>query len=235
MTIPYFYIIEHILSGKRYAGSRWQNKCNPDELLRVGGYSTSSNKVHKLGIENFKILKIVTEFGGLTAYNYETSFLVDNNCAASEVWLNTHNNTRPPPWGSDEYKKLLFAKYGVEHNTGIPEVKRKMKQQLNETLKNHPEIAKNRMTADVKLKISKKSKGRIVSDETRLLLSKNHIHGTFTVEGRNKRSASITNVNKTNNAMNNPESRKKVGLSKLGKRKVWFLDGTYKYLLPGGN
>ena len=35
-----------------------------------------------------------------------------------------------------------------------------------------------------------------------------------------------------NNAMSDPEARKKVGLSKVGRRRVNLPDGTFKYVFP---
>jgi hypothetical protein len=37
----------------------------------------------------------------------------------------------------------------------------------------------------------------------------------------------------TQNSMNDPEARKKVGASKVGRKKIWLADGSYKYILPG--
>lgn len=34
----YFYIIQHIESKIYYAGVRYAKKCNPNELLTIGGY-----------------------------------------------------------------------------------------------------------------------------------------------------------------------------------------------------
>ena len=69
---------------------------------------------------------------------------------------------------------------------------------------------------ETKLAISNKLKGRIFSEETKRKIS----------ETKKK------NYNPENNAMNDPESRKKVALSKLGKKKFKREDGTFYYAYP---
>lgn len=46
-------------------------------------------------------------------------------------------------------------------------------------------------------------------------------------EGRKGRSIGSAN------SMNDPNARKKVAESKIGRKKVWLADGTYKYIHPG--
>jgi len=121
MTQPYFYIIEHKESGRRYAGSRWSKNCHPSEFMTKDGYTTSSTTVNDIieseGLKSFRIVEL-TEMDD--PYTHETNFLVENDCAASDDWFNYHNNvTRPAPYGSPEYKKMMFDRYGVEHGTQI--------------------------------------------------------------------------------------------------------------------
>lgn len=40
--IPYFYIIQHIPSGKYYGGSKWKEGCHPDTFMTLKGYQTNS-------------------------------------------------------------------------------------------------------------------------------------------------------------------------------------------------
>lgn len=62
---PYFYIIQHISSGKLYAGSRWAIGCYPAEFMKADGYCTSSKKIKKIieaeGIESFRIHTLMVE------------------------------------------------------------------------------------------------------------------------------------------------------------------------------
>lgn len=107
---PYFYVIKHSKTGMKYAGSRWRtrptkfsiNGAHPSELLKEKGYLTSCNRVARTieaeGIDSFEILDIITldeikiPFGWQTIYDFERSFLIENNCAKSQDWINSHNN-----------------------------------------------------------------------------------------------------------------------------------------------
>lgn len=103
MRVPYFYIIRHIGSGKRYVGSSWGKKTNPSQLLKEDGYTTSSKYVNKIieseGISSFQIEVIITEEELQIPFNdhrtvleYETWFQNFNDCAGSPDWFNKRNN-----------------------------------------------------------------------------------------------------------------------------------------------
>lgn len=120
--VPYFYIIEHTPSGKRYSGSKWAKGCHPDTFMVEGGYTTSSNIVNDLikkdGIDSFNILLIETNFGfGMSAYEYETVFLQTHNIANDYNWLNQHNNDGfdTSTFGTEKFKSLMLDRYGVEN------------------------------------------------------------------------------------------------------------------------
>ena len=140
-TIPYFYIIEHMPSGKLYGGSRWVKGCNPDEFMVEGGYHTSSYIVNELitedGVDSFKIILILTDFGyGMTAYEYETVFLQSNDIANNENWLNKHNNDGyfNSSFGSEEFKNKMLMLYSVDNPMKIEKIKESHKTTL---LKNY--------------------------------------------------------------------------------------------------
>jgi hypothetical protein len=126
MTQPYFYIIQHKETGKKYAGSRWAKGCHPNELMKKGGYCTSSGFIHKLieqyGLDSFAVVS-VTESDD--PYALETAFLTENSCADSDEWINRHNNTGMA-FGTKEFmeaaKKTCLKKYGVAHNTQMKHV-----------------------------------------------------------------------------------------------------------------
>ena len=175
---PYFYIIRHKHSGIRYAGSRWAVGCDPSELLQEGGYNTSSKIVNdiisKEGSDVFVIDTLITLDD---PYEYETRFLKENKCASSVEWYNLHDNSSlPPPYGSKEYKNLLKQKYGVEHNTHIPEVRAKMTASQKMFYKNNPDKVKARAQkiADIKIKNGTTGKGKVknISEAGRIALSK---------------------------------------------------------------
>lgn len=232
--IPYFYILEHKETGIKYAGSRWAQGCDPGELLQKNGYHTSSNKVKAMGVDNFKIIEIkdITQCN-MHPYEYETMFLQSHNCADSSEWLNTHNNTRPPPYGSEKYKKSLQEKYGVTHNSYIPGVREQMTKKMKETLAKNPNIAKDRMTSEVRASISAKTKN-VPRSETAKANMKGR-SGTWKRDDKDIEHLSrlMTKTNLEKNAMNNPESRAKVAASKLGRKKIKNPDGTYYWTKNG--
>jgi hypothetical protein len=130
-TIPYFYIIQHKISKKLYAGSKWAKGCNPNTFMIKNGYTTSSPIINLIikseGLDSFYILRIDTNLDGLSAYDYETLFLQCNNCAESTDWYNKHNNTLLMVFGKNDYTEFMLAKYNVKHNSQIPKVKEQKK------------------------------------------------------------------------------------------------------------
>jgi hypothetical protein len=121
ISVPYFYIVRHIPSGLRYAGSKRGKGSNPATLLQPNGYFTSSSMIHRL-IEqdrlcSFEVLCTVSgaELGELSAYEYETKFLNDNDCANSTGWLNQHNNTGRFEMHSPKAREYMLATTGYEY------------------------------------------------------------------------------------------------------------------------
>ena len=230
MTMPYFYIIKHKISGKQYAGSRWMSGCHPSELLQVDGYHTSSNTVHSLidsgGLESFEIVEILILDD---PYTYETHFLKENNCAESDNWLNKHNNdSKPPPYGSKHFIQLMVEKYGVKHNTHIPEVRRRMTDKQKEFYKNNPDKAALRASKVAESKIKNGTTGKGIK---RPNYSNNGLTGKW--ERTEEYCSKISIIQKENsifvknNPMNNLENRSKVSASKLGRKRVYREDGSF--------
>jgi hypothetical protein len=130
-TTPYFYIIKNKHTGLRYSGARWAVNCHPSEFMTESGYCTSSNTIAEIiksdGLDVFEVEKIVTDFDGISAYDYETAFLVENDCAGSDQWYNCHNNMGFD-FGSEGFKKHMIMKHGVENAMDSKEFKDKQKQ-----------------------------------------------------------------------------------------------------------
>lgn len=141
--IPYFYIIEHVSSGKKYAGIRTAKKCHPDELLKENGYLTSSSTVKSLikneGFSAFKIIETKTDVEDLL--EYETKFLIENDCAKSLEWFNGHDNQTLLPHNSEKIKMLILLQYGTENISSVEAIKEKKRKS-----------AKNRYGVDCTLK-----------------------------------------------------------------------------------
>lgn len=66
LNIPYFYILQHKVTLKYYAGCRYSKMCHPSDLLKT--YFTSSTLIREIiqkeGIDIFSIITIITDFGG---------------------------------------------------------------------------------------------------------------------------------------------------------------------------
>jgi hypothetical protein len=132
VTTPYFYIIKHKPTGKKYAGSRWAKGCHPDEFMKDTGYCTSSPIVKDLiksdGLDAFEVLTIELMDD---PYTYETEFLQKTDCAKSDEWLNMHNNTGLA-FGTEYFIaktiKTNLVRYGVECVFKLPEIQKKIKE-----------------------------------------------------------------------------------------------------------
>lgn len=230
MTRPYFYIIKEILSGKQYAGSRWRDGCSPDELLTPTGYKTSSNIINKLllenGLDSFQIIEVLEMSD---PYKYETKFLIENDCAGSDLWFNLHNNEdRPPPYGSEKFINIMLNKYGVTHNTQIPEVLERMKLGCKKFYKENPEFGHNKA---IKVAEIKKKNGTTGLGVARLNYTNNGSTGNWErTDEQNKQWSEYQKEHSifiTNNPMDDPEKRKLVSLSKIGRKRVYREDGSY--------
>lgn len=130
---PYFYIIEHIPTGVRYAGCKFGKDSNPSKFMQPKGYQTSSAPVHRLiladGLKSFRIVTLLTEqdCGEGTVYEYETRFLQDHNIAADPLWLNKHNNTIHTT-GTDRFKQIMLAITGYDHPMKNPATRQKVQE-----------------------------------------------------------------------------------------------------------
>lgn len=135
---PYFYIIQHLNSGKYYAGSKWgkssykhkQRFANPAYFMIENGYLTSSNIVKNIiksdGLSSLIVRKIKTFSTAEEARNYEYRFLRKVNAKTNEKFLNMHENTLIA-WGTEEYRQASLKKYGVDHPSQSENVKQKIK------------------------------------------------------------------------------------------------------------
>ena len=234
MKTPYFYIIIHKESGKKYAGSRRAKNCHPSELLKEDGYKTSSPIIHKIideeGLDSFEVLETLEMNNPL---DYETKFLIKNNCATSGEWFNCHNN-KLVPLDNETYKKIMMEKYGVDHNSKIPSVRARMTKTQKEFYKNNPEFLKMRAA---KARQTALRNGTTTKGIPRPNYTNNGNNGKFerTAETRKKMSDHQKEHSAfvLNNPMNDPEKRKLVSLSKIGrKRYIHPITKEIKMVLP---
>jgi len=103
MKTPYFYIIRHKNSGRKYVGSKWAKDADTSSFMTESGYKTSSTTVWKLiekdGLNSFEIEDIVTEEELKIPFNdyqnvlaYESAYQHYYDCARNPEFLNMMNN-----------------------------------------------------------------------------------------------------------------------------------------------
>jgi hypothetical protein len=186
MTIPYFYIIRHKQSGLLYAGSRWKNGCEPNELLRPNGYYTSSKIVKKLLKEDpdcFEIIHI--KFDCSDVKKYETCFLHENDCVKSELWLNGHDNKTLLSHDSDEFKEIMIKLYGVDHWAKTKDGREFHRQQMiayNNTPEAKAKLTERNKNNNPSKKIENRIKHSIAMKETNERMIKNRTHPSLKPE-----------------------------------------------------
>lgn len=184
MRIPYTYLIRHKRTDKLYHGSRTAKNCSPNELLKNGGYNTSSKIVKKIikdeGILSFEIIytkihETINE-ARLAEETYHKEYDVKGNVkyfnmhnAGDKFYCNGH---------TEETKKKMsdIRKLKPELNAGesngmygkfhTEETKKKMSNSKKD-------IKRNPLSEEHKLKISESHKN--ISPEIKRKLSEGKI------------------------------------------------------------
>ena len=112
--IPYFYVIQHIASGKYYAGYK-ANKANSSTFMTPGGYQTSSKPVKAIiaaeGLEAFKVDRLKHFETKTAAFDYETRFLTKVGVPYNPRFLNEHVTDKWSTLG----KKFSLGPRSPEH------------------------------------------------------------------------------------------------------------------------
>lgn len=92
---PYFYIIQHIPTGKYYAGCKINAKADSSNLMTHSGYKTTSKVIKNLiksdGLDSFQINRIKHFSTSEQTLLYETRFLTKVNAAENPRFFNLHN------------------------------------------------------------------------------------------------------------------------------------------------
>ena len=123
----YFYIIQHKVSGKFYAGSafaEYSRYVHPDQFWNSDHkfpYYTSSNKINELrlseGDDAFSVLRLRK---CINAKEYETKFLRKIKAKTNSMWFNCHENDgnfiRTGPHSDETKLKQSISKLGVKHS-----------------------------------------------------------------------------------------------------------------------
>jgi hypothetical protein len=227
MSQPYFYIIRHIPTGKQYAGCKFAKDADPKKFMTIDGYKTSSKNILKIikneGLESFEIVDMILEdeikipFGFESVYEYETFFLREKNVMMDDMWFNQHNNR------------------DFVHNTRLPKCKAQMIEtaRVNRIKNIEADPLYNHKRA-MKVVESKRKNGT--------LNVKRPNQPEQTNAGRYVRTPEMIEKLKKSklgkgmgiaNAMNDPNKRKKVGESKLGRKlAINSENGQRKYVYP---
>lgn len=133
--------------GRKYHGCRYSKDADPSEFWVT--YFTSSSEVHKLiaehGKDSFSIIDII-EHPNDDAYSEETKFLIENDCATSDLWINKSNNDYCLGYGTDAFTKRMIEKYGVQHNSQMASVRRAWSDAMSVANKNPETIAKRKFS-----------------------------------------------------------------------------------------
>jgi hypothetical protein len=142
---PYTYFVLHMPTGLKYYGSKYGKGSDPSTFWKPGGYFTSSDKVKHLleeyGIDSFKAEVRKVFNKPDQALNYEYRFLKRVNAIKKTDWLNEN-------LGGEKFR-----------NVG-PASKKALESQR-----------KKKQTPEGNAKRSASLKGRVISEETRKLMS----------------------------------------------------------------
>jgi hypothetical protein len=233
MRIPYFYIIRHKFSNRRYAGSKWSIGSDPSNFFKEKGYFTSSKLIHNIikeeGIDAFDVEEIIREeeikipFGWSNIFEYETWFLESNNCAKDDKWLNQHNNSKH------------FRNKGIAWNKGLS---KESDERILSATNKYIENRKENYWAPWNKGLNKDSDERILSaakKQSKIMTGRkvwnDGLVGAYSEEYLDKLRKSGFKRYTENNPMLDPLKRKQVSDSKRGRKRIYREDGTY-YLSP---
>lgn len=138
MNYPYFYIITEHSTGKHYAGVRYAENCNSNELLQYDGYITSSKIIHNIiknnGIKSFYINRIKLFTSIEDAISYEYRFLNKVDAANNINFYNASNNANGFYLNVNQLKNYMLDLYGEDNCSKLEHIKIKKK---NTCQKNH--------------------------------------------------------------------------------------------------
>lgn len=96
---PFFYIIQHLPSGKLYAGYCCAKKhCDSSILMTVDGYKTSSKYIREIiketGLSSFKTLRVRHFISRVDAQKHEINFLKRVDAMRNSLFINRSNGDR---------------------------------------------------------------------------------------------------------------------------------------------
>lgn len=163
----YFYIIQHVISKKYYAGSK-TGKDSYKPLLADHGYKTSSpvikGIIEKEGIDSFIVRKIKYFNSKKEALIYEYRFLKKIDAANNIKFYNCHNNNGG--FGKNSHNEISNSKrkqtiksiYNVDNLFQNPNIKEKIKNKILD-LYNVDNVSKSEVIKNKKKETTLKNYG----------------------------------------------------------------------------
>lgn len=145
--MEYTYTILYKPTGQKYHGSKYAKDSDPKMFWNDDfgiGYYTSSNIIKALiefsGKDSFEVID-VTVYPNGGAYEAETKFLIENDCASSIYWLNDSNNEYNLSHTDPAFISRMLKKYGVSHNMELQSTRDLLSESRKYTWKD-PEYSK---------------------------------------------------------------------------------------------
>ncbi len=171
---PFTYYLEHKLTKRKYYGRRTRKGCKPEDLWVT--YFSSSRLINQIikeeGADIFAV-KVARIFQSADdCILHEQKFLKKVNAAKNPAWFNQHNGgnkfstTGIPISKEARQKKSKYMSNKRWVSNDIVEFLIS-KDQLGDYLNHNFRFGRLPQTDTTKMKISKSSRGRIVSAETR--------------------------------------------------------------------
>lgn len=201
---PYFYVIQHMLSGRYYAGYSANKKvCNSSLLMTQYGYKTSSKEIHEIieneGLDSFIVRRIRHFNSKELAIRYESRFLKAVNAAQNKAFLNMSNGHAKFYLSTEANERRKLSSIGRKHSPEtimkMKSVKRsnEFKEKISNALKGKPKPES----------LKQKLRGRKFSDEHKQKLSNSWKTRKFSESELRNRAAARVGCKWWNDGSNN--------------------------------
>lgn len=234
------YLITNLINQKRYVGitirkieQRFQQHCN-FKSNKKSGKSAIAEAISLYGKENFKIEQIDTASSIEELYEKEKYWIDKLDTYAKEYNLTLGgdgiNGRKSSPETKEKMRQIALKRMQD------PKLRQHLSEKTKEYFQKNPEEIEKRRSLQLgyipsektKQKISKANKGKKhkMSVEGSKAISetqKNRIRKPFSEETREIFRYNMT----TSNPMNDPEKRKLVSLSKIGRKRIYKEDGSF--------
>lgn len=223
--MSFVYVTTNLINNKKYLG-----KHNGKNKNYLGSGFLLKKAIEKYGKENF-LIEIIEEFDNeYDAYELEKKLSIEWNIVESDEWYNM--KVGGEGFSSGKFHPMFGIQKTEEHRQKLSEANIGKKQSEDQKIRHslamcgsnnpcfglkgekHPSYG-HKMSAIARKNISDKLKGTKKTPESIEKFKKSRI-GKGTGQ---------------NNSMSDPEKRKKVSESKIGRKRIYHEDGSY-YMSP---